>query len=120
MISTKQQGSIAEGHALDYLTKAGLSLIEKNFLSKFGEIDLIMSDNTSLVFIEVRYRKSDTYGSALESVDLRKQQRIIKTAQVYLQKNKPTFMNYRFDVVAIKQSNKNRDITWVKNAFVLN
>lgn len=117
MISSKQQGDIAEQDALEHLTTAGLVLIEKNFLSKLGEIDLIMSEGSQLVFIEVRYRKSNTYGSALESVNQQKQQRIIKTAQYYLQQNTQSYENYRFDVVAISHNSDKNDINWVKNAF---
>lgn len=118
-MDSKQQGDVAEQTALEYLNKAGLALVTQNFHSKFGEIDLIMTEGNELIFIEVRYRKSAVYGSALESVNFSKQQRIIKTAQVYLQQNKTHFQNYRFDVVAISQNTTKNDLIWLKNAFQL-
>ena len=75
-----------------------------------------MEDKNSLVFIEVRYRQSTKYGSALESVNRQKQMRIIHTAQHYLQQHPSKHSAYRFDVVALNPT----DIDWVKDAFQLN
>ena len=69
MITTKQRGDHAEQQALQHLQSFGLELIEQNFHSRGGEIDLIMSDQECLIFVEVRYRKTDKYGSAAESVN---------------------------------------------------
>lgn len=115
LLST-DRGQQAENRALDYLEKQGLTLIERNFHSRRGEIDLIMEDNNSLVFIEVRYRKSTKYGSALESVNAQKQARIIHTAEYYLQQKPSHYLAYRFDVIGLSPDN----INWVKDAFQLN
>ncbi len=108
-------GQQAEQQALAYLEKQGLKLVTQNYHSRRGEIDLIMEQSNTLVFIEVRYRKSIKYGSALESINSQKQMRIIHTAQHYLQQHPSKHAAYRFDVVAINPSN----INWVKDAFQL-
>ena len=111
-------GNKAEKLALSFLKKQGLKFIEKNFFYHHGEIDLIMMDKQQLVFIEVRYRKSEKYGSALESVTQKKQQRIIKTSQYFLLKNKQyRQLPLRFDVVAFQKDISITSITWIKAAF---
>ncbi len=107
------QGKAAEQKACEYLTQQGLKLITKNFNSRYGELDLIMEDQKHLVIIEVRYRKTNKYGSAEESITLSKQSRIIATTQYYLQQNK-TNRPVRFDVVTLTGDNT---INWIPNAF---
>jgi putative endonuclease len=107
------QGETAEQLAHDYLIERGLIAVTRNFRCAYGELDLIMQDAQSLVIIEVRYRKNNSYGGALESITYKKQQRIINATLVYLaqsQLNCPV----RFDVVAITQTNQ---IQWLQNAF---
>ncbi len=120
MNTSQQQGNLAEQQALSYLINAGLTPIRQNYHSKRGEIDLIMADGDSLVFIEVRYRKSDRFGSAIESVNAQKQQRIIQTAEYFLLQNATKYRNYRFDVVAISPTGNETSISWIKDAFQLN
>ncbi len=119
-MTTKNIGQHTENLVLQHIQQQGLILVERNFHSRGGEIDLIMLDKTILVFVEVRYRKSAKFGGALESVNHTKQQRIIHTAQHYLQQQIPTHDNYRFDVVAITPNQDKPEITWVKDAFQLN
>ncbi|WOH35845.1 YraN family protein [Thalassotalea fonticola] len=118
-VTTKQQGAFFEQAALDYLLKQKLSLIERNFSCKLGEIDLIMQDQDVLVFIEVKYRKSTSFGEPFEMVSASKQKKICKTAQIYLQKHRLNEYNTfcRFDVVSIKGPTTSTEITWLKNAF---
>lgn len=103
-IQTKSQriGNAAEQVALHYLQRQGLQLLERNYHSRYGEIDLIMLERDCVVFVEVRARKSNAWHCASESVDWRKQQKIIKTAQCYLQ-NYAIYADNdcRFDVIAI-------------------
>lgn len=113
-------GSQAENLALQHLEQQGLNLIERNYHCRGGEIDLIMVDNSVLVFVEVRYRKSATFGSAIESVNKVKQKRIIHTAQYFLQQQSPSHTSCRFDVVAITPKQHASEITWLKDAFQLN
>ena len=113
-------GQQAEQWASEYLQQQGLQLVTTNYHCRRGEIDLIMHDHDTLVFVEVRYRKTSTFGSALESVDHRKQKKLIVTAEHYLQKNTASFSHYRFDVIAISPEQSHPNITWVKDAFQLN
>jgi putative endonuclease len=122
MFSFKRRiGNKAEALALDHLKQQGLSLIEQNYLTKLGEIDIIMLDKTAdtLVFVEVRYRKSNNYGTAIETVTRSKQQKLMRTAQQYLQKH-PTYQHFlcRFDVVGVESDLKYPTITWIQSAFV--
>lgn len=116
--SSHQQGKKAEQHALRYLKKQGLQLIKHNFHSRRGEIDLIMRQGESIVFIEVRKRSNTSHGGALESISQQKQQRIIHTAHYYLQQH-PKHANQpcRFDVIAIEGVEKQEKIQWIQNAF---
>ncbi len=106
------QGQAGEDAALQYLQQQGLTLAGRNFRCKGGEIDLIMQDRGSLVFVEVRQRASLRYGGAAASVTPAKQRRLLIAAQVYLQRYK-TVPACRFDVVAIDGV----AFTWLKNAI---
>lgn len=107
-------GNKAEKEALNFLLKKGLRLIQKNFAGSTGEIDLIMQDQDDIVFVEVRFRQNDKFGSALETIDATKQRRIIKTAHYFLHKNRLIDkVNCRFDVITIE----GRTLDWIKNAF---
>lgn len=103
-----------EGIAKRFLKAKGLKTIEQNFRTKMGEIDLIMQDKHEIVFVEVKYRKSQKYGGGLAAVTHTKQKRLIRTAQAYLKiKNGFDTIASRFDVVAIEPDG----IQWIKNAF---
>ena len=108
-------GEAAERYALDYLEKAGLTHITSNWSCQFGEIDLIMLEHDTLVFVEVRYRRSANYGDAASSVTPQKQQRLLKAARLWLCRQNGSFetVDCRFDVVAFTGN----DIQWLKNAF---
>ena len=110
-----QRGNNTEQLACEHLQANGLLLVQQNYRIRSGEIDLIMRDGQLLVFVEVRYRKTQRYGGALQSIDPRKQARIIRTAQHYLQYRAPN-AQVRFDVVAVEGDN---GINWIKNAFDL-
>jgi putative endonuclease len=107
------RGESAEEQAHNFLIKNGLKPVTRNFRCKQGELDLIMTEQQTLVIIEVRFRKTDKYGSAAESVTRAKQSRIIAATHVYLSSQK-TNCPIRFDVVAISG---NGSIDWIKNAF---
>lgn len=121
MFSFKRKiGNQAEDLALLYLQRQGLQLITKNYLTKLGEIDIIMLDKSDnlLVFVEVRYRKNNFYGKAVETVNYVKQKKIINTAQIYMQNN-PIYKDFicRFDVIGIEYSLKYSNIQWIKGIF---
>ncbi len=120
---SRSHGHQAEQIACDYLRQHGLQFITKNYHCRRGEIDLIMSDAGTLVFVEVRARRSDRFGSALESITADKQSRIIATAQQYLQQNRSQ-QNCRFDVVAVRigpaGNSQNHQVSdWIRDAFQL-
>jgi putative endonuclease len=109
------QGQEAEQRVERWLAAQGLRLIDRNVRSRFGEIDLVMADAGCWVFIEVRLRTCTRFGGAAASVDWRKQQRILRTAQHYLQGRfgSRAWPPCRFDVVAIEQGRPD----WVRDAF---
>ena len=113
VLAVNNKGAEIELLVCDYLLSKGLQLLQRNFLSRYGEIDLIMQDDDTVVFIEVRYRKNSHYGGAAASVTRTKQQRIIKTARYYQQYRAQQSM--RFDVVAVEGTPPR--IEWIKNAF---
>lgn len=117
-LSTRQHGQLAEDAACLYLAQQGLKLVARNFVSKMGELDLIMRQNDTLVFVEVRSRKNNHYGHIAATVTTHKQKKLIKTAQLFLQKYQLIDkIPCRFDVIAITQNPQNPAIEWIKNAF---
>jgi putative endonuclease len=106
------QGRAGEDEALEYLTQRGLTLVERNFRCKGGEIDLIMQQHSMLVFVEVRKRADNRHGGAAASVTAAKQGRLIIAAQIYLQRYRMP-PACRFDVVAIDGA----ALTWLKSAI---
>jgi putative endonuclease len=105
-------GQEAEKLALQYLATRGLTLIEHNFRRPFGEIDLIMQDRATLVFVEVRSRKKSLFGSAAASITPTKQRRITLAAYAWLSRYKQP-PPCRFDVIAIDGG----VVTWLKNVM---
>ena len=93
-------GAWGESVAAEYLLKKKYKLLAASYRCRFGEIDLIVSDKKYLVFVEVKLRKSDSFASAMEFVDSRKQARIRTTAELYLSQN-PTELQPRFDVIEV-------------------
>lgn len=114
----ENSGYQAEAMACKYLQQQGLKLVKKNHRSKVGEIDLIMRDQSSWVFVEVKYRSRDDWTNALESVTRSKQHKIIKAAKQYLQQRKIyDLVDCRFDVVAIDKELNEAKINWIPHAF---
>lgn len=115
-------GATAELYAEQYLQQQGLITRTRNYRSKQGEIDLIMLEKNPrgnvLVFVEVRLRTNKRFAPALETVDYRKQQKIIKTAMRFLQEQKLyDKIACRFDVIALDQTGTAPPVQWIKNAF---
>jgi putative endonuclease len=115
---TQTTGKHAEDLACQYLNQQGLHLLERNFNTRFGEIDLVMRDKDTTVFVEVRYRKHSDIVDPLTSIDSRKQRKLISTAQYYLQRQQGFALSpARFDVIAITEQGAQPQIQWIKNAF---
>lgn len=117
---TRDTGQAAEQHAERHLKTLGLKSLARNFHARGGEIDLIMTDQQTLVFIEVRFRRNATHGSALESITAQKQARIRKAASYFLQQH-PEMAERpcRFDVIGIEPGTGDPRVTidWIQNAF---
>ncbi|QXI34582.1 YraN family protein [Pseudomonas promysalinigenes] len=112
-------GQAAEAQALEHLQGQGLKLLARNWRCKGGELDLVMLDADTVVFVEVRYRLHAGFGGALGSIDGRKQKRLVLAATSFLQKE-PRWADHpcRFDVVALQGSqHAGRPLQWLKNAF---
>jgi len=109
-------GKKSEITASQYLKEKGYKIIELNHKNKVGEIDIIAQDKDYLVFVEVKARMSRAFGDPLEAVNFKKQQKIRKTAELYLIMKRKTNANSRFDVVSIL-GNENFEISHIENAF---
>lgn len=115
----KNLGRIVEEHALQYLSGAGLSPLAQNWSCRFGEIDLIMLERDTVVFVEVRYRKNNCFGGALDSIDQHKRNKLIKTAEYFLN-NYPQWLEHpcRFDVITAHPSSAQIfTLDWIQDAF---
>jgi putative endonuclease len=112
-------GQAAERLARELLESRGLRAIGENYRCRWGEIDLIMRDDTCVVFVEVRYRRGSAWGSPLETVDARKQTRIVRSALHFLSRH-PALADHaqRFDVVSVTPGKDGgAALDWVQNAF---
>ena len=107
-MNRQETGAHAEALARDYLEAEGYTFIEANFTRRVGEIDLVMRwpgnpvTSPSFVFVEVRYRRSPGFGGALASIDWRKQRKMIRAANAWLQKNATSRDAARIDVIALE------------------
>ena len=116
MENKRSLGAEKEELAMEYLKEQGVKLLAKNFYFRGGELDLIVKDGEYVCFIEVKYRKSLSYGYPEEAVTLAKQKKILQGARFFLYQNHfPAETPCRFDVISIYKE----EISWVKNAFML-
>ena len=111
------QGKLAEQAAAEFLKAQKLCILEKNFLCKLGEVDLICRDNGVIVFVEVRYRKNNSHGNAAQSIHPGKQKKVIKAASYWLLINHKQDVEFRFDAILFDHSIDNEHLTWLKSAF---
>ncbi len=115
---TRTIGNTYETLALNYLKNHGLSLVQKNYSTKLGEIDIIALEGDILCFIEVRFRKSIQYGGAALSVTPKKQSRIKKAASQFLVEHaRFRHSPCRFDVISIHIKDNQPQIDWIASAF---
>ena len=112
-MNKKSKGKAAEEKAASYLKSLGYEILERNFRSKFGEIDIIAKDKDTLVIVEVRSKSYSFFGTPEETISKSKAKKIIKTAEFYIQTKNPNFENVRFDIISILHNN----ISHIKNAF---
>lgn len=120
MLNRKQKfGKFGEDLAGRHLKKMGYQVICRNYRTRFGEIDIIAKDRDTIVFVEVKSRRTSTFGNPKYSITRAKQEKISKTALYYLKENDQSNCRARFDVVTVTSAEKNADIEIIKNAFEL-
>lgn len=111
-------GQQAEKLARDFLLRQGLSVVERNVRTPYGEIDIVCKHQTTVVFVEVRYRRNASFGTPAETVDARKRHKLRASAEHYLQQHRADSKKAaRFDIVAIQGSLSDARIEWLPNAF---
>jgi len=114
-INTKEIGKKYEDIAASYLAQHGYTILERNYHNRYGELDIIAEKQNILIYCEVRYRNTEQYGGALESVDIRKQQKLCRTAALHYATNDAARGKCcRFDVIGISND---KTIRHIKNAF---
>jgi len=115
----QKAGREAEEQALEHLRQHGMTLLARNWLCKRGELDLVMLDGDTVVFVEVRYRLHSGWGGALASVDARKREKLVFAAQYFLLKESRWSQSpCRFDVVALEgTASQATRLNWIRNAF---
>ena len=116
MADRKRLGTDGEDLAADFLRENGYEILERNFMYRRGEIDIIADDGGTIVFVEVKTRSSEDFGLPEEAIGRRKQRQLSKLALAYLQKKRLLYrVDCRFDVVAI--SHQSSSIRLIKDAF---
>ena len=116
----RKLGNKGERLAKKHLKKKGYKLLKNNYTATVGEIDLIMQDDQTVVFIEVKTRRDESFATAISAINYGKQKRISKTAKWFIQKNALQNRPCRFDAVIVIISEKNKpEITHYTNAFPL-
>jgi putative endonuclease len=120
MLNKRQQfGKESESLAVRYLKKNGYKILEQNYRNKLGEIDIIAKEKGTLVFVEVKARKTHVFGNPKWAVTPKKQRKISMVALYYLKATKQIHVKARFDVVALSSAKDNPQIEIIKNAFEL-
>jgi len=115
---TLARGKLAENLAFNYLLELGLKPLARNYRCPCGEIDIIMQHGEIVTYIEVRYRKNNRYMDPVETIDVRKRNRIIKTSLHFMQSNRSAAKRpCRFDVITVSENPAIPEIKWIKNAF---
>lgn len=118
-LTKKQLGIKGEKEALSFLEKKGYEILEKNFRCVLGEIDIIMKHGEELVFIEVRSRTDTFFGEPYETVNMKKQNKLYKLAEYYLNLKELDDISCRFDVLSLILTHDGsvRKIEHIENAF---
>lgn len=117
--STRDQGRCGEDIAWEYLRKRGYKILERNYRCRYGEVDLIAKDGETIVFVEVKSRRSAAFGEPEASVGLAKQKRISTVALFYLEEKRLHDCEARFDVVSILTAAGEQNILLIRDAFDL-
>ncbi len=117
--SGKVTGRKGEELAVRFLTKAGYRIVERNYRCMFGEVDIVALDGRTIVFVEVKSRRTENFGDPQLAVGKDKQEKISRIALNYLQEKRMTSRNARFDVVAVKMLPAGNTVEHIRDAFEL-
>lgn len=117
MLNKKSFGDSGEYVAASYLKRNGYKILDKNFRIKLGEIDIIAKQKNTLIFCEVKTRNNSIYGHPFESVNKRKQAKIKRIAEAYIQRFKLYKSDVRFDVISIKKQDDLFEINHIAGAY---
>lgn len=110
-------GQRGERVAEQYLRRKGYKLVERNYRCPTGEVDLILLDRRVIVFVEVKTRSDHSFGTPLEAVEIRKQHRVIRAAQYFLNQKGLHHREARFDVIGISWPQSEPIVEHIQNAF---
>ncbi len=110
-------GKKGEDFTCTHLLSAGKKILCRNYRAKKGEIDIVVHDGDTIVFVEVKTRSGALYGTPGEAVTYRKQQMLVQTARWYLAQNNLFSYNVRFDVAEVFWENGNMRMNYIENAF---
>ncbi len=116
-LNNRLAGAWGEEVALRYLTRRGYTLLERNYRTRYGELDLVLRDGATLVFVEVKMRRGTGFGDPLEAVTPRKQAAIRTLAEHYLSHRESDYESLRFDVVGILVGDGTSEVVHVEDAF---
>ncbi|MCK5129523.1 MAG: YraN family protein [Clostridiales bacterium] len=105
-MNKRQQGNVGEEIACRYLLDNEYTIIKRNFYTRYGEIDIIAKNESTLIFVEVKMRKDSAFGTGAEAVTQKKIEKIQTCAQIYLQENALPDQDIRFDVIEIMGTKK--------------
>ncbi|KIH77937.1 putative endonuclease [Geoalkalibacter ferrihydriticus] len=118
-VARQSLGRWGEERAGDFLQRQGFQIVERNLRTPLGEIDLIARQGRTLVFVEVKTRRSTAFGVPQDAVTPRKQRQIIRAAQWYLGQGRHSGLQPRFDVIAVLAATAEPQIEHIANAFTL-
>ncbi len=114
----KELGKHGEERAARYLQNKGYKIITRNYYTRYGELDIVCKKKQEIIFVEVKTRKSVSYGTPEEAVTYKKMQKIKKAAMIYLNEGQQAFRGIRFDVITIFIDDMSKEIiNHIENAF---
>jgi putative endonuclease len=117
MTNTRETGSSGEERAVEFLRRKGLSIIRRNYRTPHGEIDIVAEDGSVIVFVEVKLRRSLSYGSPESAVDARKRRQMKAIARAFISHYQLFGKDCRFDIVAIHENGNSVRLKHIENAF---
>lgn len=115
--SRDRVAELGERKACEHLQSLGFRVVERNFENRLGELDVVAYEGDTLVFCEVKTRRTTSFGRPYEAVTVAKQRRIRRLAESYLALRKPTYREIRFDVLSVMLSGARAEVSHIRNAF---